>query len=1060
MRKILSVLTALCLTLTLLPWEVRAAEMASGNCGGEGDGSNLTWTLDDAGTLTISGSGEMFQGVRGSFGGCWDSHDDEVKTIVIGEGATTIGDWAFAGFDNLTSVTIPDSVTRIMQYAFAKCPSLTRIDIPNGVTFIGESAFADCTDLTSVTISSSATAYGDNAFDGCTSLNNVTLPDGLSSLGVGMFAGCTSLTNIIIPDSVTSIEAGAFSGSGLTRVTIPRGVTSIEGGVFAGCGNLTSIALPDGVASIERYTFEDCANLTSVTIPSSVTSIGESAFAGCDNLTEVYYWGTTGQWAEVSVGSNNAALTGGHDIYYSGVPEVTISPNSIAEGAVDPVLTITSYRPFAPLSARVTLGYVEVDPGTTGLTPVSASLDAANNKIMRIAFSGTSLGGNVSITIPSEGFAGPDNFTAATVFNVTVGAPPAPAPDPTPDPVPAPSPSRDDDDDEPETTRPKAPVKRESVDVDDAVRTKEQEKIVISGQGESDMQGILKKGEFPRWIDRVKLPRYAMDLYTVLCIGGDGDRLYDLLIEDKYFTFSGGGSGGGDADVESVLELTGKLDSPYASGGGVFRESSFVGGFDVIDATAGDRAVSYEELKEGDVVRTASYNGIYVTKVRKDGNQDYDADLKTACAYASTVFQAFDRDHPEIFWLSGSTKLRLVTVTMKEDQRTYKETYIFFLIADADGFTVRDPQYAGQEVIEAAILRRDAAVDAILATVPGGTVYDQVAQLNRWLTEHNHYNTSKDLHNLPNAPHECLSALEGNIGADGPVCDGYSRAFKVLCEKLDIPCLLVDGYAKVSSASSGEFHMWNSVKMPDGQWYGVDVTWNDPTVKGVEDAKSGREREDYLLVGADTVVFGLKFSESHPPKNRAANGGVAFINGPALSAAAFHPLAGASALPFTDVEEGDWCYDAVSYVFDKGLMKGVSDREFSPDRPVTRAMVWTILARLAGKETGEGEPWYARAQSWAAEEGISDGTAPEALVTRQQLAAMLWRFAGSPASGGSLEGFGDSGSVGGYAADALRWAVESGVVSGGSDGGLRPTGSASRAHLAAMVQRFCQRQSA
>lgn len=177
----------------------------------------------------------------------------------------------------------------------------------------------------------------------------------------------------------------------------------------------------------------------------------------------------------------------------------------------------------------------------------------------------------------------------------------------------------------------------------------------------------------------------------------------------------------------------------------------------------------------------------------------------------------------------------------------------------------------------------------------GETAYEQLAQVNRWLTEHNEYNTSADLYSLPNAPHECLSALEGRIGTQGPVCDGYSRAFQVLCTALDIPCVLVDGYARSSAEHEGEFHMWNSVRMPDGQWYGVDVTWNDPTVRGVSGAVSGHERDIFLLVGADTEVLGLKFSESHPPVNRAANGGVAFTNGPSLSGAAFDPLAVLSA---------------------------------------------------------------------------------------------------------------------------------------------------------------------
>lgn len=508
-----------------------------------------------------------------------------------------------------------------------------------------------------------------------------------------------------------------------------------------------------------------------------------------------------------------------------------------------------------------------------------------------------------------------------------------------------------------------------------------------------------------------------------------------------------------------MLTVTADMNLPYASSSEAFpfQEQSFTGNFDIIDTAAGDRTIEYAELKEGDVVRTPDYNGIFVTKLTKEGNPNYQEELKTACEYASTSFQAFDRDHPEVFWLSGKTKLRMVTVTTQDGGKKTKETFIFFVLADKEGFTVRDTYYSSQSAIENGVQRRDAAVSKILGNITGTTVYEKVRQLNRWLTEHNQYNTSADLYSIPNTPHECISALEGNSGTKGPVCDGYSRAFMLLCNKLDIPCVLVDGYAVTKAGEPGEFHMWNSVKMPDGQWYGVDVTWNDPTVKGVEGPLSGYEREDFLLVGADTMVFGLRFADSHPPKNRAANGGVAFVNGPSLSIGAFNPLAGAALLPFTDIDGNTWCYGAVEYVFENGLMQGVSATEFASDLPMTRAMAWAILARWAGADTAEATPWYAAAQSWVAAQEISDGQQPTETVTREQLAVMLWRAAGSPDSGGNIESFHDSATASAYAIEALCWAVESGILTGRADGTLQPQGIADRGQVAAMLERFAKK---
>ncbi|MCI9118669.1 MAG: hypothetical protein HFF32_03290 [Flavonifractor sp.] len=505
--------------------------------------------------------------------------------------------------------------------------------------------------------------------------------------------------------------------------------------------------------------------------------------------------------------------------------------------------------------------------------------------------------------------------------------------------------------------------------------------------------------------------------------------------------------------METVLELVSDLSQPYSSGNGVFQESHFTGDLNTVDTSLGDKAVQYAALKEGDVVRTSAYNAIYVSKVPKS-SPSYDADLKAACAYAQSAFQAFDRDHPEIFWLSGRSKLRMVTVTLRDGTQTYQETYIFFVLADKDGFTVRDSKYPNQAAIEADILRRDQAVGAILSTVTATAPHEQAAQLNRWLTEHNEYNTSQDLQNIPNWPHECLSALVGSAGTEGPVCDGYARAFQVLCGKLGITCVLVDGYAKVKADSAGEFHMWNSVQMPDGKWYGVDVTWNDPTVKGVSGPKSGYEREDFLMIGADTVVLGLKFSESHPPKNRAADGAVAFLNGPTLNTAAYNPMSAASVLPFVDVKPEAWYYDAVSDVFEQGLMTGKSETVFGPQDGMTRAMAWTVLGRMSGEElAGGGTPWYQEAQTWAVAESLSDGSAPERTLSREELVTMLWRAEGSPAAEADLSTFTDGETVSDWAVPAVRWAVSEDILKG-SNGKLNPSGTATRAEVASLLTRF------
>ena len=162
-----------------------------------------------------------------------------------------------------------------------------------------------------------------------------------------------------------------------------------------------------------------------------------------------------------------------------------------------------------------------------------------------------------------------------------------------------------------------------------------------------------------------------------------------------------------------------------------------------------------------------------------------------------------------------------------------------------------------------------------------------------------------------------------------------------------------------------------------------------------------------------------------------------------------------ASLPFTDVASGAWYYDAVSYVYLNGLMDGISDTLFDPDAPMTRAMVWAILARIDG-ETVTGANWVETARAWAVANGVSDGENADSPVTREQLAAMLWRFAGESASTYSIAAYTDAASVSGWAATAMRWSIDTGVITGVTSTTLAPQSTASRAHCAAMLMRFCE----
>ena len=258
--------------------------------------AQITSTLSDDGTLTISGTGNMPDfsiNVNNRTTAPWDSQRDKIKTVVIKDGVTSIGKYAFFWCSGLTSITIPNSVTSIGDYAFANCSGLTSITIPNSVTSIGNGAFSGCSGLTSITIPNSVTSIGNGAFLGCSGLTSITIPNSVTSIGNQTFWLCSGLTSITIPNSVTSIGNETFwLCSGLTSVTIPNSVTSLGKFAFYGCSGLTSITIPNSVTNIEKSAFLGCTGLTSITIPNSVTSIGDYAFDGCSGLTSITFEGS------------------------------------------------------------------------------------------------------------------------------------------------------------------------------------------------------------------------------------------------------------------------------------------------------------------------------------------------------------------------------------------------------------------------------------------------------------------------------------------------------------------------------------------------------------------------------------------------------------------------------------------------------------------------------------------------------------------------------------------------------------------------------------------------
>lgn len=304
----------------------------------------IRWVIDNEGLLTISGSGPM----KGY--GCFSYYDNDYPApwgtgfsrLVICEGVTSIGKYAFYDCEQLESVTLPNSLRTIGNFAFRECSNLTSVEIPNGVTTIGQGAFRLCSKLESIIIPDSVISIGPETFDKCSVLQEIDIPQGLTSIGWSAFGTyyqdcpairyaqigsngakalgqsgysfrvredpldykyvfpeesddelCVigihdSVESLTVPEGVIRIEDEAFSGADFINISLPNSLLYIDGSAFKNCYSLIAVEIPDNVSYIGYSAFDSCIGLTSVKLPDGLDSIGSYVFQNCYGLTDVY----------------------------------------------------------------------------------------------------------------------------------------------------------------------------------------------------------------------------------------------------------------------------------------------------------------------------------------------------------------------------------------------------------------------------------------------------------------------------------------------------------------------------------------------------------------------------------------------------------------------------------------------------------------------------------------------------------------------------------------------------------------------------------------------------
>lgn len=290
--------------------EENSEAIAAGKCG-----DNLTWSLSDDGTLTISGTGDMYNyndvapynispwyhDLTSSNSGGYSGVS--IKNVTIREGVTSIGNNAFLGCGKISNIEFPDSLTSIGKSAFSPSPALNEVTLPKNLVNLGAYAFSRG------------------------NFSSIEIPEGVTSIQQYTFSGCKKLASIQLPKSLISIEDGAFNGCAeLLSIQIPNTVSSLGKFTFFNCISLFSpIQIPNGVTCIPKGLLDGCSSFSSISIPKSVTSIEDSAFYGCASLTDVYFEGTQSQWDAISVSKyqNDALQTATIHYLSSGAEEKT-----------------------------------------------------------------------------------------------------------------------------------------------------------------------------------------------------------------------------------------------------------------------------------------------------------------------------------------------------------------------------------------------------------------------------------------------------------------------------------------------------------------------------------------------------------------------------------------------------------------------------------------------------------------------------------------------------------------------------------------------------------------
>ena len=735
----------------------------------------------------------------------------------VPSGVTAIGDEAFKDCVNVTRVTLPEGVTEIGNAAFSGCTGLTDISLPAGLTTIGWNAFAGCTGLASVSLPDSVTELGWSAFYGCESLSSVRLSDNIKGFGDGVFANCVSLESITVPKKCASIGELAFAGcTKLAAFDVTKGneyFHAADGVLYCSDPNALmrcppartgSFTVPDGVTEINVCAFSECAGLTSVALPSSLKRIWRSAFQGCtglaslalpDSLTDIGSSAFDGcaNLGSITFGGNETTI---ESYAFSGCKKLT---SAILPDSVD-TLELYAFNDCAGLTeVRLPASLGRLEQGLfTGCSSLQAvDIPASVTGIDMDVFHGCAALERITVpdgvtSVGNGAFHGCRALTTAVI-----------------------------------------PASVTAIGYDLFGECPRLRDVYYLGTQEQWKRLTGSESDANYYVDYLSMPSEAVMHYeetppSFLIRSHPADVIADAG-SDVTFRVVTDGEG---LTYQWFFRKEGEKEwsvwENHTSASETFRpDESWDGASFCCEITD----------SEGRSLRS-------------------DAATLTVLSAPDDTFsdELIDLVAGRIWDMSG-TAVNVFSYSLNADQ----DTVDALLDAIGDKYPVEydvagvsnwSYSHSGGKLVSLRFLYRESmtqaefservcalndVADAFCDSLKGQSKFGKIVAAHDFLIEKSHYENTGD--------GSCRNAYSLLVNHRG-VCQAYTAAFRLLMKKMNIPCKAV--------VSDDMNHTWNLVKY-GGNWYHIDVTWDDPVVR-TDNECSGYEQYEYFMVNDSEIT--------------------------------------------------------------------------------------------------------------------------------------------------------------------------------------------------------------